>query len=42
MHKKIEMKPRSVVDQLRQTLIFTRILGHRQDMPGSGQWRMIT
>lgn len=22
-------------------LIFTRILGHKQDMRGSGQWRMI-
>jgi len=23
-------------------MIFTRLLGHKQDMPGSGQWKLIS
>ena len=29
-------------DSDRQKLIFDRILGHKLDIPGSGQWRMLT
>ena len=28
-------------DNLESTMIFTRILGHKEDMPGSGQWKLI-
>ena len=28
-------------EETKQQLIFTRQLGHKENMPGSGQWRMI-
>jgi hypothetical protein len=32
----------SRLDHERKTLILTRILGHKVDIPGSAQWNMIT
>ena len=30
------------LDAERSTLIITRMLGHKEEMPGSGRWRVIT
>ena len=27
---------------LYRTLVFTRILGYKKEMPGSGRWKMLT
>ena len=32
----------AIIDENKKTLIFSRFLGHKEDIPGSGQWRMIT
>lgn len=41
-HKRVETGAREGARSLRQTLIFTRFLGHTVDIPGSAQWKMIT
>ena len=41
-HKRIEEQPKLHHDADKKTLIFTRTIGHKEDMPGSGQWKIIT
>ena len=41
-HKRVEQSTESNVDSEKKTLEFTRHLGHKIDIPGSGQWKMIT
>lgn len=33
--------PRDVIAS-ESRMIFTRVLGHKQDIPGSGQWKLIS
>ena len=41
-HKKVESKHEDSLDPQEKTLIFSRKLGHKIDIPGSGQWKMVT
>jgi hypothetical protein len=41
-HKQCEIGIESNMDNMRQTLFFHRLLGHKLDINGSGQWKMIT
>ena len=41
-HKRTEQNSKIVQDTEKETLIFTRLLGHKDDIIGGGQWKMIT
>ena len=41
-NKRGQSNRQEVEDDPSEMLIFTRYLGHKIEMPGSGQWRMIS
>ena len=41
-NKKGEQDRKASANEANDMLIFTRYLGHKLEMPGSGQWRMVS
>jgi hypothetical protein len=41
-HKRTETNTGVMNIEQQDTLIFTRQIGHQAEMPGSGQWKIIT
>lgn len=41
-NKKGEQDRKDSANEANEMLIFTRYLGHKIEIPGSGQWRMIS